>query len=459
MFRKLCITLVAGILAQVLFYTARGQCLTAPAAPAACTGTESLATDGSTINTATTQWFYAGSATAYDNLTMNGGTLIVCGDLIVDKFFFHSGTIYILPGARFAIGSGTGSDMEGNCAVYNYGTFELYRSIGMKNVHASALQPNVIINATSSSVFNINNNYLVLDNPYSWFVNNGNANFHGLVLDPGCAAGAICMNSNSQFHIDHLVNKTFNTFNVPNGGACFSVTQLSQFCQQLTNNPSVYVCINPGHTTDSSCLVAGGKHNAWGNAQVFNACPGCATVTILPVRFTAFKVNTYKQSIRLEWKANNYPLHSLFRAERSADGIHFSVIETTVVNETSSGSFMCYDEHPPAGNNYYRIVCIDPVSGLRNASMIVMGKNIPQNSLPVYPNPFATHFYVTLTAGEQPTAVKLTNANGETVATQFVHEKESNRIGVYTMQKTTPGLYILHVTTSSGVYVQKLMHH
>jgi hypothetical protein len=457
MLNQLCIMLCAGMLALASPVCLHGQCLTAPAVPAACTGSESLVTDGSTINTATTKWFYAGSATAFDNLTMNGGTLIVCGDLIVDKFFFISGTIFIRPGARFAVGTGTGSDMQGNCAIYNYGTLELYRSIGMKNVHASALQPNIIINATASSVFNINNNYLVIDNPYSWFINNGNANFHGLVLDPGCAVGCICMASNSQFHIDHLVNKTFNTFTAPSGGACFSVTQLSQFCEQLTNNPAVYACINPGHHTDSTCLVAGGKHNAWGNAQVFNVCPGCNTITILPVRFTAFIVEPYRQTYQLQWKASGYPAHSRFRVDRSADGIHFSAIETTTIAETSAGVFKCTDQYPLAGINYYRITCINPVNGLANNSMIVMARAADRVFLPVRPNPFSTHFYISLSSSAPVLDVKLSGINGQPVAIDYMFNKGTQVLEVFVTQKISPGIYTVQVKTGKGLYVQKLV--
>jgi len=456
MLKQLFIMVCAIMLAQTITTTLSAQCLTAPPVPAACTGAETLATDGSTINTATTRWFYAGSATSYDNLTMNGGTLIVCGDLIVDKFFFFSGTIFIRPGARFAIGTGTGSDMQGNCAIYNYGTLELYRSIGMKNIHASALQPNVIINATSTAVFNINNNYLVIDNPFSWFVNNGNANFHGLVLDPGCAAGCICMAANSQFHIDHLVNKTFNTFNAPSGGACFSVTQLSQFCEQLTTNPSVYVCINPGHNTDSTCLVAGGKHNAWGNAQVFNVCPGCNTITILPMRFTSFTVRANAGSYRLQWKASGATANTVFRVERSIDGNRFTSIETTAIHEISPGTFYCVDEHPSNSNNYYHITCINPGTGLANSSMIVMARNVDYMSLKVYPNPFPNRFYVSLTGREPVSGVTLTSLDGQHIAIDYIWNKGSAGIDILVRQKITPGMYTLRVETTTSVYTQKI---
>lgn len=58
------------------------QCLIAPSPPD-CTGTEALLVDDETLNTGTTKWYYGGAVTM-NSLTLNGGTLIVCGDLTID---------------------------------------------------------------------------------------------------------------------------------------------------------------------------------------------------------------------------------------------------------------------------------------------------------------------------------------------------------------------------------------
>src|SRR5438067_262697 len=154
---------------QLTFLLSKSQCLTAPVYPL-CTGVEPQTVSGDIINTSVTKWFY-NSPTTIGTLKMNGGTLIVCSDLTVDKFYMDSGTIVIQPGARFVIGSGIGSGMQlfGNSRIYNYGVFECRRNLSLENAYASLSKPNIFINATTNSVFKMPGLYFVINNPYSWF--------------------------------------------------------------------------------------------------------------------------------------------------------------------------------------------------------------------------------------------------------------------------------------------------
>ena len=128
------------LLSIVLLYFSsqiQAQCISAPSPPD-CNGTESLVTDNETINAGVDRWFY-GAAATFGSLTMNGGTLTVCGDLTIDRFYMDSGTIYVRPGARFVIGSGIGAGLilKGHSYLYNYGTFEIQRNLSLDNGWAS----------------------------------------------------------------------------------------------------------------------------------------------------------------------------------------------------------------------------------------------------------------------------------------------------------------------------------
>src|SRR5688572_25038203 len=128
------------------------QCV-APLSPPDCNGSEPALTNNETINTGNTKWYY-GPAVIMNSLTINGGTLVVCSDLTIDKFYMTAGIIYIRAGARLVIGSGIGSGLilSGNSYIYNYGTCEIQRNLSL-DVGATAANPNVVINATPSSVF------------------------------------------------------------------------------------------------------------------------------------------------------------------------------------------------------------------------------------------------------------------------------------------------------------------
>jgi hypothetical protein len=140
------------LLISCLSLSSFSQCLTS-LPPPACNGTEPLVTDGETLNGGTTKWYY-GATAMINSLTLDGGTLVVCGDLTVDKFYMDRGTIFIRPGGRFVIGSGVGAGLQfkGDCSIYNYGTCEVQRNLSLEN-NATAATPNKVINASSSSVF------------------------------------------------------------------------------------------------------------------------------------------------------------------------------------------------------------------------------------------------------------------------------------------------------------------
>ena len=60
---------------------------------------EPLVTDGG--NEQRHHQCYYGATTTHNMLTLKGGTLIVCGNLTIDKFYMDSGKIYVRLGRRF----------------------------------------------------------------------------------------------------------------------------------------------------------------------------------------------------------------------------------------------------------------------------------------------------------------------------------------------------------------------
>jgi hypothetical protein len=242
-----------------------------------------LAADGQTIAASDSKWYY-GSPQTFANLTMDGGTLVICGDLSINNFTFNSGIIFVRPGAKLTITSGPAMLMQGNCYIYNYGKVVIQRGLVLNSTHASATQPNVFINAGASSVLEILFDYMVINNPYSWFVNEGKATLGGFVSDPQSAAGSTCLGSGSQTIMNILINNAPKTYMAPSGSACVAVKQHAYICEPVTDDATINVCMGPGGGTDSSCLVSRGKTRAWGSAQLFNSCTTCGAIAILPIQ-------------------------------------------------------------------------------------------------------------------------------------------------------------------------------
>src|SRR5687768_16781789 len=335
------------------------QCLT-PVSPPACNGTEPLLIDNETLSIGISKWYYGPSVTM-NNLTLNGGSLVVCGDLTIDKFYMDSGTVYVRPGARFVIGSGIGAGLvlKGNSTFYNYGTCEVQRNLSLDNGYATAATPNIVINATSSSVFKMSNQYFVINNAYSWFVNNGSAEFWGIITDQQSSAGSVCLGQASSTRMAVLINKIADSYRVPVASACLNVSQFSQFNNKLTNDPGLSVCLGSGHNSSSGC--GGCPANNWGAAQVFTNCMGCGSLTVLGVQFTSFTaLHRLNGGTKLSWQFAPVTKNAVFKIQRSADGKNYQTVDSIIVIDESTSLFNTIDKTPAPGNNYYMIKYINP---------------------------------------------------------------------------------------------------
>ena len=436
------------------------QCLIAPSPPD-CTGTEALLVDDETLNTGTTKWYYGGAVTM-NSLTLNGGTLIVCGDLTIDKFYMDRGTIFIRPGARFVISSGIGAGLilSGDSYIYNYGTCEIQRNLSLENGHATAATPNVIINATASSVFKMSNQYFVINNSFSWFVNNGSAEFWGIITDPQASANSVCLGNSSTTQMAVLINKVQNTYVTPVGNACLYVRQFSQFFNQLSNSHSLFVCLAASHTSDSGCIPFGCQPNNWGAAQVFTNCAGCSALGVLGVQFISFKATTTADYgfNSLEWQLSGAKQNYIFKVERSPDGIHYAPIDSFIVKEENRIQFNSIDKNPLPGTNYYMIKYIDPVSGKTvNSKTEKIFFEKSGADLAIYPIPFDNKFFISYGQGMFPEQIILTDITGRNIRISYSTKTNAGQVELVVMDKIEPGIYIIHIRTSKKYIAQTIL--
>jgi len=314
--------LLLACICQLISLPVFSQCLQPPPLDD-CNGTEPSLADNETLGTGAKKWYY-GTAAVYNQVTIRGGTLVVCGDLTFTNFYLDSGTVVIRPGARLHIGSGAGIVLRGNSSIYNYGTLEVMSNLVLDNSWASATKPNVLINATTSSVFTMSFQYFVINNPYSFFVNNGRADFHGIITDPAAASGSVCLGNSSQTTMRVLYNKSKKPYVAPTGTACVQVSQYSQFTDTLTASPNINVCLGPSHTSDAGC--GGCRPNAWGNASIFNSCNGCVEIQVLSMRRTPTLPAPDKGAVELQLAPNPFVQQLTFTWPRPKKPIEVIII-------------------------------------------------------------------------------------------------------------------------------------
>lgn len=434
------------------------QCVTAPPLDS-CNGSEPLLNDHETLNYGTKKWYY-GAAVTYNDLTLNGGTLVVCGDLTIDKFYIDSGTIIVRPGARFVIGGGIGFGVgfRGNCALYNYGKVEVIRNLSLEGNYASASKPNIVMNVTPSSVFKMSNQYFVINNPCSFFVNNGKSEFHGLIIDPGAATGSVCLGNGSETKMTVLYNKKLASYSVPSGWACLNVTEYSQFNDTLTRSPNLNVCLGPRHYSDSSCRPWGCKPNAWGAANLFRGCNMCLEIQSLTVTINNFSITDQYAQKQLNWTASVNPGSEVdFYIERSGDGKNYFRIDSLPVNKGARLSqFTSTDKSPLPGYSYYRIAGVNRLSGHRIVSNTLKTSGSVQTTLAVYPNPFTSSININFKSGTRPTIVELYNMQGKLVYSHAVSSGDIKALQLKLPDNLSAGNYLLKVVYVNGSEMRKV---
>ncbi len=433
----------------VMYFDAQSQCLTPPSFPD-CTGSESLVTNNETLTTAQTKWYY-GAASTLSNIKLKGGTLIVCSDLTINDLVLDSGIIVVKPGAKLIVSNGAGLVMKGGAAIYNWGIFQSLGNIVMDYGTASATRPNLIINATPASVWQMPNQYFVINNPYSKFVNMGTASFHGIITDPGAGQGSVCLGNGSMVNMMVLHNKSKNSYIVPGGSACVSVSQFSQFYDTLTANSNLQICLGATHYSDASCVPWGCKPNAWGAAQIKNNCLSCAgSFTVLPLQFRSVTTVPHPSYNEIKWEISTQT-PSIFYLQYSSDGRNFTRIDSIKGNNEGVYSRKHFSSTP--GIHYYRIECYQPAGEQRFTSRVITSVQ-KLLALSVFPNPFRDHLMLYVPADAKKLSLTLTDVYGRVVHTQYL-SAESGAINLG-FTKLAKGYYLLRIEYGGRAKVLKI---
>lgn len=417
-------------------FASYAQCLTAPPFPA-CTGTEPLVVANDNIGLSQTKYFY-GSVTDLSNVKLSGGTLVVCADLTLTDFVFDSGILFIQPTATLIVNNGAGIVARGNTAVYNAGTFQCLGNYVMDGSYATALNPNVFINTSLSSRLKMPNQYFVINNPNSKFINNGQADFHGLITDPAAASGSVCLGFNSQTRMRYLYNRAKHPYIAPSGAACVSVRDYSQFYDTLTIYPDINFCLASTHTSDASCIPWGCKPNAWGSGQVTNNCSSCSMVlTFLPVTIKKLEARANANYNEISWQTGDQQ-KNIFYVQRSIDRYDFTTIDSV---KGDNKTHFVFKDYSFENNSYYRI-SLNKGEKKINSDMVHVKRPDEEQ---VYPNPFKSYLIVPLKSkATKSTSIRITDTYGrEIIPSNMTVNK--NRVYLK-FESLAKGIYLIVIT-------------
>lgn len=193
---------------------------------------------------------------------------------------------------------------------------------------------------------------------------------------------------------------------------------------------------------------------------VFTATPP-ATVTYSSVTATA----VHNKNIAVQWQVTNQTNTKDYIVERSTDGTHFTVIDTTAATPTDVASYTYNwtDTNAVVGSNYYRIYTIgdnfaiqdtsNVASAVIDAGIIAPPVATAVAFVKVYPNP-VTNGTVNVDLTNLPAGnykIKIISTEGAVLLSETTyHGANDGPIAIPFGQGVSAGVYILEIIDTNG---------
>jgi len=193
---------------------------------------------------------------------------------------------------------------------------------------------------------------------------------------------------------------------------------------------------------------------------VFTATPP-ATVTYSSVTATA----VHNKNIAVQWQVTNQTNTKDYVVERSTDGTHFMVIDTTAATPTDVASYTYNwtDTNAVVGSNYYRIYTIgdnfaiqdtsNVASAVIDAGIIAPPVATAVSFVKVYPNP-VTNGTVNVDLTNLPAGnykIKIISTEGAVLLSETTyHGANDGPITIPFGQGVSAGVYILEIIDTNG---------
>lgn len=386
------------------------QCAPSSLPALTCTGTP-LSTNSS-INSGN---YYVGPAGGtFANVSLNGGTLIVCGNATLNNFNFNSGTLIINTGAIVKINSQV--NMGNGMKLYNYGNLTL-------GTHAYL---GGIVYNHSGSVITVNGSTTHLNG--GAFYNNGAMNFQNVTVN----SGTMCMGPGAQFNAKAVFNNPANFISVSSGSACLSYSSSLGGNNRLTNSSNLRICQGSGATNPSSGIT--------GSATVNPNCVGCASA--LPLTLTSFTGSRKGDQAELSWTTSYEENVRAFYVEQSTNGRDYTSVKEVPANNRPSAYRSTVSL---AKDSYFRLRMVD-IDGTTTYSAIVTVQQLANGfelSLPSNPVRGANASVLISTQQSQQGTLMVVDNSGRLIRRAAVNvQKGDNRLSV-DLTGVTNGQYFL----------------
>lgn len=185
-------------------------------------------------------------------------------------------------------------------------------------------------------------------------------------------------------------------------------------------------------------IFNGGVGDGWANV-IYPLGP-------LPVTLLSFTGEQQGKTNLLKWVTSQEINTSHFELERSANANSYSVIKSVLAAGISSTAknYLSVDEHPFAGNNFYRLKMIDADGKYKYSNVVLLRVLNNDVRLSVFPNPAADKLNIAISSSTNIAQIQLNvfdNA-GKLITQQSVTNNNGITLDV---SQYAAGVYLLKI--------------
>jgi hypothetical protein len=178
--------------------------------------------------------------------------------------------------------------------------------------------------------------------------------------------------------------------------------------------------------------------------------------SVLPLDLISFTASAINDKTQLQWRTVNEVNVSHFEIERSVDGIHWEIIQTTSATNGIEQNYTAWDNSPNAGTNYYRLKMID-IDGAYKYSKIVevtFGSIENVSNFQIYPNPNNGSFIIKANGlGDQILPIKIFDNLGRVIH-QIDIKEGANSVD---LKNLISGMYYLNIENATENEINKIV--
>ena len=255
--------------------------------------------------------------------------------------------------------------------------------------------------------------------------------------------------------------KTYKITELPIGSVLYYNSIEVQLNQVITSfNPALLVIDPDGRTT-----LATFKYASMDAAGLFDPTPATVFVTwssVVPVSLISFDGKLNNNEVVLNWVSTSEINVKHYEVERSADGTSFTKLATVIAkgNSNTITNYDFIDDKPLNNVSYYRLKIINNDGSFEYSKKIKIHTESNASLITkVSPNPFVNKLDISIKLSQNSNVeIKIMDVTGKLVLNKSLKAvKGLNVFSIDELEKLQSGIYIMHINTDDGQFIEKLI--